>query len=154
MGDFLAYCLNHPYIGLGHASGSVRKVSPSGKLSSYLARCSGPVKSIQLTFPVSSIILRKLAPKPSAPAISSLDSSNGKVTAKWNAVTGATGYVVYYAKSKNGSYKKLGSTKDRTFTSKKLSGGRTYYIRIKAYIKTDNGNIYSGASNIKSVYVK
>ena len=92
--------------------------------------------------------------KPSAPAISSLDSSNGKVTAKWNAVTGATGYVVYYAKSKNGSYKKLGSTKDRTFTSKKLSGGRTYYIRIKAYIKTDNGNIYSGASNIKSVYVK
>lgn len=93
--------------------------------------------------------------KPSAPAISSLESAtNGSITAKWNKITGATGYVVYYATSKNGTYKKLGSTKDRTFTSKKLSGGRNYYIRIKAYIKTDSGNIYSGASNIKSVYVK
>lgn len=93
--------------------------------------------------------------KPATPSLSSAESgAKNSFTAKWNAVTGATGYVVYYAKSKNGSYKKLGSTKDRTFTSTKLSGGRTYYIRIKAYIKTDSGNIYSGASNIKSVYVK
>ncbi|MBR2417209.1 MAG: fibronectin type III domain-containing protein, partial [Clostridia bacterium] len=93
--------------------------------------------------------------KPATPSLSSAESgAKNSFTAKWNTVTGATGYVVYYAKSKNGSYKKLGSTKDRTFTSTKLSGGRTYYIRIKAYIKTDSGNIYSGASNIKSVYVK
>lgn len=93
--------------------------------------------------------------KPSAPSLTSAESgAKNSVTVKWNAVSGATGYVIYYSTSKNGTYKKLGSTKERTFTSKKLSGGRNYYIRAKAYIKTSDGNIYSGASNIKSVYVK
>ena len=90
---------------------------------------------------------------PPASKASSIATKNS-VTVKWNAVSGATGYVIYYSTSKNGTYKKLGSTKERTFTSSKLSGGRNYYIRAKAYIKTSDGNIYSGASNIKSAYVK
>ena len=93
--------------------------------------------------------------KPATPSLTSAESSaRNTFTAKWNTVNGATGYVVYYSTSKNGSYKKLGSTKNLNFTNNKLSGGKTYYIRVKAYIKTADGNLSSGASNIKSVYVK
>ena len=93
--------------------------------------------------------------KPATPSLTSAESgSKNSVTLKWNAVDGATGYVVYYATSKNGSYKKLGTAKNYTFTSNKLTGGKTYYFRIKAYIKTSDGNLYSGNSSIKSTYIK
>lgn len=93
--------------------------------------------------------------KPATPSITSLDApSKGTATLKWGKVTGATGYVVYYTTSKNGSYKKLGSTKENVYTNSKLKSNRTYYFKIKAYIKTSSGNIYSGASTAKTVYVK
>lgn len=93
--------------------------------------------------------------KPLAPTISSAESNaNGSATIKWSKVTGATGYVVYYATSKNGSYKRLGVTSNTNLTKTKLSRGRTYYIKVKAYTKSAQGNIYSSASNARTVYVK
>lgn len=92
---------------------------------------------------------------PAKATLNSAESSAKKtVTLKWNKVDGATGYVIYYKTSKNGSYKKLTSTKSNTYTSTKRTSGKTHYFIVKAYIKTSDGYIYSSASNTKSVYVK
>ena len=92
---------------------------------------------------------------PTKPTLSSAESSAKKtVTLKWNKIDGATGYVIYYKTSKNGSYKRLTSTKNTTYTSTKRTSGKTHYFRVKAYIKTSGGYIYSSASNTKTVYVK
>ena len=92
---------------------------------------------------------------PAKTTLNSAESSAKKtVTLKWNKVDGATGYVIYYKTSKNGSYKKLTSTKSNTYTSTKRTSGKTHYFIVKAYIKTSDGYIYSSASNTKSVYVK
>ena len=93
--------------------------------------------------------------KPLAPTISSAESTSaGSATINWKKVTGATGYVVYYSTNKNSGYKKWVATSAQTYTRNKLTSGKTYYIKIKAYTRTESGNIYSGASNARAVYIR
>lgn len=78
-----------------------------------------------------------------------------KATVKWNKVTGATGYKVYYKTSKNGSWKclKTVSNKTTSYTKTGLTKGKTYYFTVKAY-RTVNGKTYNGRYTAKSVKVK
>lgn len=93
--------------------------------------------------------------KPAKPSIYSAESpAKGNATLKWNKVDGATGYVIYYKTSKNGSYKRLTSTKNLTYTNSKFTSGKNYYFRVKAYIKVSGGYIYSSESSAKTVFVK
>lgn len=69
-------------------------------------------------------------------------SSVGKtsVSLKWSRVSGASGYEVYRASSKNGTYKKVKTIADPEVTSCKDTGltkNKTYYYRVRAY--RDNG---------------
>ncbi len=92
------------------------------------------------------------ATKPIAPT---LKAAAGTKQAKlsWNKVAGASGYAVYYSTSKNGTYKKLATTKSTKFTVKRLKSGKTYYFNVRAY-KTADRNIYSSPSSAKGVRVK
>ena len=95
--------------------------------------------------------------KPKAPSISSIYSkTKGKAVIKWNNVTGESGYQVYYATSKNGTYKKVDSySADKTAGSKtKLTSKKTYYFKVRAYKKTSSGTVYSSWSAVKSVKIK
>ncbi|MGN0467502.1 MAG: leucine-rich repeat domain-containing protein, partial [Acutalibacteraceae bacterium] len=65
-----------------------------------------------------------------------------------------TGYTVYYSTSKNGTYKKLGSTTSTSYTNKKLSSGKTYYFKVVANKKVGITTINSTYSAVKSVKVK
>ncbi len=94
-----------------------------------------------------------------APSIISLKSyQKSKAEVKWNAVTGATGYQLYYATSKNGTYKKIGSyAKDDLYEVKTFSNsasGKTIYFKVRAYKKVNGQTIFSQWSNIKSVKLK
>lgn len=51
----------------------------------------------------------------------------------WKKVKGAKGYQVYRATSKNGRYKKVKTTKSTTYTNSKLTTGKKYYYKIRAY---------------------
>ena len=62
-----------------------------------------------------------------------LDDAKKTVTVKYNTVTGATGYEIYYSTSKNGVYKRLATTKLTEYTNSKLTSGKTYYFKIRAY---------------------
>lgn len=84
-----------------------------------------------------------------------LSSSQKKVTVKWNKVTGASGYRVYFKTSENGSWKLMKKVNNKTTTLTKtgLSKGKTYYFSVKAY-KILNGKTYNGAYYSKSIRVK
>jgi Fibronectin type III domain. len=91
------------------------------------------------------------------PKVSSLKLKAKKkaFTAKWKKVKKATKYQIQYANSK----KKLGKAKKKTVrktsvTIKGLKKKKTYYVRVRAYIKKDKKTIYGKWSSIKKIKIK
>ena len=83
----------------------------------------------------------------------------GKNTVKvsWKKVTGANGYRVYRSTSKNGEYTSAGFIKKGstvTFKDKKVSEGKTYYYKIRAYRIVNGKRVYGPYSAVKSVKAK
>ena len=69
-------------------------------------------------------------------------SSNSVRTVKWSAVTGATGYQVYYKAGDNGSWT-LGATLGKvTSYQKKVMHGKYYYFKVRPIYKSDTGTTY------------
>lgn len=73
-----------------------------------------------------------------------LTTANNKITANWSKVSGAEGYALYVAEAKNAHYYMQGSTTGTSFTTKALTRGKTYYVRVCAYNLVDGKKIYSG----------
>lgn len=76
-----------------------------------------------------------------------------KVT--WDKNTGSSGYEVQYATNKTftKNLKKVnvkGSSKANT-TLKSLKKKKTYYVRVRTYKTTADGNIVSDWSNVKKI---
>ncbi len=63
----------------------------------------------------------------------SMTSQLSKVSFSWKKNKCATGYDIYYSTSKNGTYKRIGTTKNDFYNSDKLKNGKTYYFRIRPY---------------------
>lgn len=83
--------------------------------------------------------------------------SSKRVQIVWKKVSGASGYEVYRAKTKNGRYKKVGtlsSGKKVSFTDKKVSRKKTYYYKVRAYKKVGGKRYYGEYSGKKKVRVK
>ncbi|MGN0295280.1 MAG: Ig-like domain-containing protein [Lachnospiraceae bacterium] len=93
----------------------------------------------------------------STPAISSVKNSKSKqAVVSWNKVSGASGYVVYRATSKNGTYKKVATVKSGStvkYTNTGLKKGSTYYYKVRAYRTVSGKNVYSSYSAAKSVKI-
>ena len=82
-----------------------------------------------------------------------VSAKNGTLSAKWNAVREAKSYQVYYATKKDGSYKKLGTASGTSF-KKKVTKGKTYYVKVRAVKKNSKGKtVYGTYSDVKSVKV-
>ena len=60
------------------------------------------------------------------------NATTGKVTLKWDAVEGASSYVVYWSRSLDGTYTKLTTTKNTSITNNIAKAGRSYYYKVKA----------------------
>ncbi len=103
-----------------------------------------------------SYALLKTATKTKTPSITVTSSAKKKALVKWNNVSGETGYQVWYSTSKDGTYKRFGNAKaDATsLTVTGLTSGKTYYFKVRTYITTDSGYVYSAWSTVKSVKVK
>lgn len=71
-------------------------------------------------------------------------SRDKRIMAKWYPVSGADGYAVYLSESKSGPYKLQGTTEDNIYLTKQKDADKTYYVRVCAYYKADDGTkIYS-----------
>ena len=70
-------------------------------------------------------------------------STKNSAKLSWTKVSGAKGYELYRATSKNGTYKKVATTSQTSYQDKKLSSKKTYYYKVRAY-KTSGGNTIEG----------
>ena len=79
-----------------------------------------------------------------------ITTSSGKPKLTWNAVAGAGKYEVYRATSKNGTYTKMFTTTNRSYTNTNARPGTTYYYKVKA-ISRVRSTANSSFSAIKSI---
>lgn len=94
---------------------------------------------------------------PSKPSVSVSNPNYHTVNLKWKKSIGATGYVIYRAEKKRGSYKKVKTiTKGTTLSYKntKLTTGKTYYYKVRPYRKVSGKTRYGSYSSIKGVKVR
>ncbi|MCC8129407.1 MAG: fibronectin type III domain-containing protein, partial [Clostridiales bacterium] len=102
---------------------------------------------------VTSMTIVRLA----TPTLSSVASNaSGKMTVKWTAVSGVTGYLVQYSTSSSFSSCTTVKVTGATSTGKTITGltaGTTYYVRIRTYKTVSGTNYYSGWSRKKSVAI-
>lgn len=80
--------------------------------------------------------------------------NSAKVT--WSKAKNVTGYYVYYSTKKSSGFKKVtvkGANKKST-TIKNLELGKTYYFKVKAYVKSGKktllGNAFSNVASVKT----
>jgi hypothetical protein len=67
----------------------------------------------------------------------------------------ASGYEIQYSLNKSMKKSSVATSKSTTATIKKLTAGKKYYFRVRAYTVDGNGKkIYSKYSSIKSVKIK
>ena len=91
---------------------------------------------------------------------SSLKRGSAKtLTARWKRVAYVTGYELQYSTKssmKNAKTIRVKSSGSSVLskTVGKLTGGRTYYVRIRAYKSLDDGRTYGAWSSTKRVTVK
>ena len=96
---------------------------------------------------------------PAKVTLSKLTAGSKALTAKWKTVSGATGYEVQYSTSKKFTSKttktvKIKSSKTKKTTIKKLTKGKKYYVRIRAYKTVNKKPVYGSWSSVKSIKVK
>ena len=81
-----------------------------------------------------------------------ITTSNGSPKLTWNAVAGASQYEVYRATSKNGSYTKMFTTSNLSYTNTSAKAGTTYYYKVKALskVKSTANSAFSTVVSIKA----
>ncbi|MBR5251272.1 MAG: hypothetical protein IKV52_00420 [Oscillospiraceae bacterium] len=85
------------------------------------------------------------------PKVTATLTSKGKPRIEWNAVDGAKEYAVYRATSENGTYKKMFTTTNTSYTNTSATAGTTYYYKVKAIHTDSNANsAYSVAKGVTS----
>lgn len=93
---------------------------------------------------------------PKTPSVS-VTAGKKTATVKWKKINGASGYIVYRATSKSGTYKAVATIKKGStisYTDKKLTTGKKYYYKVCAYRTVSGKKVTGSASSVKSVKVK
>ena len=88
-----------------------------------------------------------------------LKAGKKQLTASWKALANITGYEVQYSTSKKFTKKTtktvtIKKAKTKKTTIKKLSKGKKYYVKVRAYKTVSGKNIYGAWSSVKNVKVK
>ncbi|WP_018592463.1 leucine-rich repeat protein [Terrisporobacter glycolicus] len=126
----------------------------TGKTYYYKVRAYRTVNGKKVYSSYSSVVSVK--PSLSKPSIT-LSTATKKAYIKWNKISGASGYEIYRATSKSGTYSKLKTiTSGNTvsYTNSKLTSQKTYYYKIRAYRVLSGKKVYSSYSSVKSIKVK
>lgn len=91
--------------------------------------------------------------KATAPTVS--NSTSKTLSAKWTAVKNVDGYEVLYSLNKGFSNAKTKSVTKNTASISKLTKGKTYYVKIRAYKKDSAGKkVYGSYSSVKSCKIQ
>lgn len=92
---------------------------------------------------------------PKSTMIKKITAAKNTAKVKWKKVSGAGGYQIQCSTSKNFKNAKTKTVKNITALKiSKLSGKRTYYVRIRSWKKVGKNVYYSGWSKVKKVKIK
>lgn len=92
---------------------------------------------------------------PGKAAIKSLKAGTKSLTVAYGKVADAEGYMIDYSLHKSFKDKKTVHAKKTSATIKKLSSGKTYYVRVRTYVTgSDAKKVFGKASSVKKVTVK
>jgi fibronectin type 3 domain-containing protein len=72
------------------------------------------------------------------------------VKTSWSAVTGAAGYQLYRSTSSAGTYTRVYSGIDRTYTDTGLTSGKAYYYKVRAYAAVGYTKVYGPFGTAKA----
>ena len=125
----------------------------TGKICYYKVRAYGEDSKGKTVYSkYSSVISGTPAPINTAGAVAELRVSkydDSSITLAWGAYSGASGYQIYKASSKSGSYERIKSTTATSFKRTGLTTNKTCYYKVRAYKKTSAGKMYySGFSQV------
>ena len=81
----------------------------------------------------------------------SAKAGSKSATLKWKKNKSFVSYVIFRSTDKNGTYKKVGTSKTESFVAKKLKKGSTYYFKICGVRKDGKISVYTGLSAAKKV---
>ena len=90
---------------------------------------------------------------PAAPSASAKSGGYDRVKLSWKMVSGASGYEIYRASSKNGSYSRLKTIKGNktlSYTDHGLEHQTRLYYKIRSYRTVDGKKLYSPYSKVLS----
>ena len=87
------------------------------------------------------------------PTLTVKSTKKGVVTASWSAAD-VDGYDVYCGTSKSSIRAAFAKGTKAKKASKKLTSGKTYYVRVRGYKTVDGKKVYTDYSAIKSIKVK
>lgn len=85
-----------------------------------------------------------------APALSNYSNEKGAIVNSWTKTSGASGYQIYRATKRTGTYKRIFTTAKRTYTDKHTTLQATYYYKVRAYKVSSGKKRYSKYSGIVS----
>ncbi|MCQ4635259.1 S8 family serine peptidase [Anaerovorax odorimutans] len=94
-------------------------------------------------------------PTPAVPQSLNLYHTTYKgIKLKWKKVSGASGYGIYRATSKNGKYtyvKRIKNGSTLTYTNSGLKANKNYYYKVRAYRTVSGKRIYGSYSSVKQL---
>lgn len=89
----------------------------------------------------------------SVPSIK-LSAGTTSIKLTWGKASGAVGYQIYRKDSSGGDYVKIKTVTGTSYSDSGLKSSHKYYYKVRAYIKTNNGNVYSKYSATVSASTK
>lgn len=103
-------------------------------------------------FTGSKTITFKIIPK-TVTNLKVLSTTSSSIKLDWSKVSNASGYTIYRATSKNGTYTKIKyitSNNTLNYTDSKLSSNKNYYYKIKSFKTVNSQRYYGSYSNLIS----
>lgn len=94
--------------------------------------------------------IKKVLAKPTSFAAKA--QTNG-IKLSWKTASSASSYRIYRSTSKNGTYSYLTSVKSNSYTDKKVSQGKTYYYKVRAYAVISSTKYYSNYTGAVSAKI-
>lgn len=99
-----------------------------------------------------------ISPTLEEPAIQAISAVTAKsATIQWNQVEDAEGYRLYRSETPSGSYqlvKTLSGSQKNSYQDSGLKKGKTYYYKVRSYVKVNGAYKYSSYSDIWSVQAR
>ncbi len=127
---------------------SVVSVAQDGTVSAKAAGAA-VISATALNGKVNTVTITVAPETPRSLKVSAKSTSSAELSWEGN----SSGYIVYRASSKKGTYKKIGTVLSTSYIDKGLTKGKTYYYKVASYVNSEQKQVTSDKTSAVSVTV-